>query len=353
MPVDAARAQHANDAPGTVGSDLRDTGASTPRWFAWSAWAVLAYTVAVIVWGAFVRASKSGAGCGDHWPDCKGRIIPSFQDTTTLIEYVHRVTSGLSGLLVLGLAVASLFAVSRGHIVRRYALLSVVFMVTESALGMLLVKFQYVAEDASVGRAIWMALHLVNTFLLLAWLALLAWHASGQPHGRLRDAGGLGRAMFAALGAALVVATFGAQAALADTLFPASSLAHGLAQDLSRDGHFLLRLRMFHPIVAMGLAVYLVIALSAASALRPTLAVRRLSTLVFTLLGLQIALGFVNLALLAPVWMQLVHLLNADLLWIALVTLAAAAIAAPKSSAAAATNPAQVPASVDAPARVG
>jgi heme A synthase len=103
----------------------------------------------------------------------------------------------------------------------------------------------------------------------------------------------------------------------------------------------------------MGLAVYLVIALSAASALRPTLAVRRLSTLVFTLLGLQIALGFVNLALLAPVWMQLVHLLNADLLWIALVTLAAAAIAAPKSSAAAATNPAQVPASVDAPARVG
>jgi heme A synthase len=108
---------------------------------------------------------------------------------------------------------------------------------------------------------------------------------------------------------------------------------------------------MFHPIVAMGLAVYLVIALSAASALRPTLAVRRLSTLVFTLLGLQIALGFVNLALLAPVWMQLVHLLNADLLWIALVTLTAAAIAAPKTEPASAPSRAAAP--VDAPARVG
>ena len=356
---DTGDAPSVADTAMTHGPAATSTESAAPaRWFARGAWGVLAYTIAVIVWGAFVRASKSGAGCGDHWPDCKGRIVPSFEDTATLIEYVHRATSGLSGLLVLGLGVASLFAMPRGHVVRRYALLSVVFMVTESALGMLLVKFQYVAEDASVGRAIWMALHLVNTFLLLAWLTLTAWHASGQPHGRLREAGGLGRAMFAALGAALVVATFGAQAALADTLFPATSLAHGLAQDLARDGHFLLRLRMFHPIVAMALAVYLVIALSIASALRPTPAVRRASTLVFSLLAVQIALGFVNLALLAPVWMQLVHLLNADLLWISLVVLTAAAVAAPTTTPAsaettpAAPTPHRAPA-VDATAQIG
>jgi heme A synthase len=305
--------------------------AAPPRWFARASWSVLAYTIGVIVWGAFVRASKSGAGCGDHWPDCKGRIIPSFADTATLIEYVHRVTSGVSGLLVLGLAVASLFATPRGHVVRRYALLSAVFIVTESALGMLLVKFQYVAEDASVGRAIWMALHLVNTFLLLAWMTLVAWYGSGRPHAPLRSSGALGKAMFAALGAALVVATFGAQAALADTLFPAASIAHGVAQDMTPGGHFLLKLRMFHPIVALGLAVYLVVALSAASAMRPTARVKRLSTLVFVLLGVQIAFGFVNLAFLAPVWMQLLHLLNADLLWVTLVVLTAASIAAPRS----------------------
>jgi len=305
--------------------------AALPRWFGRASWSVLAYTIAVIVWGAFVRASKSGAGCGDHWPDCNGRIIPSFADTATLIEYVHRVTSGICGLLVLGLAVASLFATPRGHVVRRYALLSAVFIVTESALGMLLVKFQYVAEDASVGRAIWMALHLVNTFLLLAWLTLVAWYGSGRRHAPLRQSGALGKAMFAALGATLIVATFGAQAALADTLFPAASIAHGLAQDMTPGGHFLLKLRMFHPIVALALAVYLVVALSAASAMRPTAQVKRLSTLMFVLLGVQIAFGFVNLAFLAPVWMQLLHLLNADLLWVTLVVLTAASIAAPRS----------------------
>ena len=299
------------------------------RWFARASWGVLAYTIAVIVWGAFVRASKSGAGCGDHWPDCKGRIIPSFADTTTLIEYIHRVTSGLSGLFILALAIAAFFATPRGHIVRRYAVLSAVFIVTESALGMLLVKFQYVAEDASVGRAIWMALHLINTFLLLAWLTLMAWHATGQPHASLRSAGGVGKAMFAALGAALIVATFGAQAALADTLFPAASIAHGIQQDMTPGGHFLLTLRLFHPIVALALAVYLVVALSAASALRPTPQVKRISTAVFVLLGVQIAFGFVNLAFLAPVWMQLLHLFNADLLWTVLVVLTAATIAAP------------------------
>ncbi len=321
MPADPAPSQPLASAP------------TPPAWFARTAWGVLAYTIGVIVWGAFVRASKSGAGCGDHWPDCHGRIIPSFADTATQIEYAHRLTSGLSGLLVLALAVAAFFVTPRGHIVRRYALLSGVFILSESVLGMLLVRFQYVAADASVGRALWMALHLVNTFLLLAWLGLTAWHGGGQPHAPLRSSGALGKTMFVALGAALLVATFGAQAALADTLFPAASLARGLAQDLTPGGHFLLRLRLLHPILAMTLAVYLVVAVTIASAARPTVAVKRASTLVFVLLTLQLAFGFVNLAFLAPVWMQLLHLFNADLLWTTLVVLTAASIAAPAKRA--------------------
>jgi len=48
---------------------------------------------------------------------------------------------------------------------------------------------------------------------------------------------------------------------------------------------------------------------------------------VTTLAALQLAAGFLNILLLAPVWMQLAHLLVADALWIALVVLTASALA--------------------------
>src|SRR5215471_14879131 len=69
------------------------------------AWFTLAYNVAVVLWGAFVRATGSGAGCGSHWPLCNGELLPLTSQAQTLIEFTHRATSGLSLALVITLLI--------------------------------------------------------------------------------------------------------------------------------------------------------------------------------------------------------------------------------------------------------
>ena len=54
------------------------------------AWFTVFYNVLVILWGALVRASGSGAGCGNHWPLCNGQVIPVSPGWHTVIEFTHR-----------------------------------------------------------------------------------------------------------------------------------------------------------------------------------------------------------------------------------------------------------------------
>ncbi|HSB15543.1 MAG TPA: COX15/CtaA family protein [Bryobacteraceae bacterium] len=286
------------------------------------AWGVLGYTLLVVLWGAYVRASGSGAGCGSHWPLCNGEVIPRAQQVETLIEFTHRLTSGLSLLAVAALYVWAFRLFPRGSRVRRFAVLSVVFLLIEAALGAGLVLLRYVAQDASSGRAIYLSAHLVNTQILLAMLALTAWFATAQPSRNwLSDPISL-----TALAIALAVSVTGAIAALGDTLFPATSLAAGLRDELSGDSHALLRLRLLHPAAAIAGAAFLLwMALRAIrSDIGPAAktAARWTALLVF----LQLIAGAANVALLAPIWLQLTHLLIADLLWLALVLLAVSAL---------------------------
>ncbi len=296
--------------------------------FAWFAWGVLGYNLLVILWGAFVRATGSGAGCGAHWPLCNGQVIPRAPEVETLIELTHRATSGVALLLVAGMLVWAFRAYPKGATVRRGAAWSMVFIITEALVGAGLVLFGWVGADQSAYRAISIAVHLVNTFLLLAALALTAWWASGGAPLRLRGAGAAGWALGAALLGLLLLGATGAITALGDTLFPAGSLIEGMQQDLSPTAHFLIRLRVVHPILAMVLGLYVV-----ALAWRLTRqAGRATERLAWTLTGIylaQLLVGGVNLGLLAPVPLQLIHLLLADLTWIALVLLAAAALADP------------------------
>ena len=67
--------------------------------FAAAAWAVLAVNFVVVLWGAFVRASGSGAGCGSHWPRCNGQVIPQSPSAKTLVEFTHRMMTGVDGFL--------------------------------------------------------------------------------------------------------------------------------------------------------------------------------------------------------------------------------------------------------------
>jgi heme A synthase len=295
------------------------------------AWGVLAYNLIVILWGAFVRASGSGAGCGGHWPLCNGEVIPQAPQVQTLIEFTHRLMSGLSLILVVALFVWAFRAYPKGHAARLGASLSLFFIITEALVGAGLVLFAWVATNASIGRVISTAVHLVNTFFLLAALTLTAWWGSGGERLRLRGQGsalwGLGLGL---LGVILLGIT-GSITALGDTLFPSPSLAAGLQQDFSPTAQFLIRLRVWHPLVAITVGLYLIVASMLLVLSHPSPRTKRFAALLSGLIFLQFIAGLINLVLLAPVWMQLLHLLLADSLWIALVLLTANTFAASQS----------------------
>ncbi|HWV39109.1 MAG TPA: COX15/CtaA family protein [Vulgatibacter sp.] len=291
------------------------------------AWGNLAYNLGVIAWGAFVRATGSGAGCGEHWPLCNGTVIQRAPRIETLIELTHRVTSGFALLLVVAVVVFARRAFPKGHAARSGAWASLALMIVEALLGAGLVLFGLVENDDSIARAVAMALHLVNTLLLLGALTLTAYWASGGRRPILRGHGVAGWMILASLAAMLVLGASGAVTALGDTLFPAGSLREGIAQDFSPTAHILLRLRVLHPLLALGTGAWILVT-SVTTAVLHRGAVR-FALALSGLFALQLVAGIVNLVLLAPVWMQLVHLLLADLVWIALVLLAGAVAGEP------------------------
>ncbi|HEU5171318.1 MAG TPA: COX15/CtaA family protein [Gemmatimonadales bacterium] len=306
--------------------------------FARYAWAVLGYNLGVVLWGAYVRASGSGAGCGSHWPLCNGEVLPRAPRIETLIELTHRLTSGAALVLVVGLVLWSRRATPRGHPARFGALVSLGFMIAEALLGAGLVWFKLVAENASLFRAFSLGAHLLNTFLLLAAVALTAWWASGGAAVRLRGTGASAWSLGLALLGVLLAGVTGAVTALGDTLFPATSLAEGLRQDVSPTAHLLVRLRVLHPALAIAAGLGVIAAVTAA-ARGGSAGTRTLARTAGGLVVAQWAAGAMNVLLLAPVWLQLLHLLLADLLWISLVLLTAAALSSPAPAHAAAAEP--------------
>jgi heme A synthase len=290
------------------------------------AWFVLLFTIGVILWGALVRATGSGAGCGSHWPSCNGAVVPLNPTTETLIEFTHRVTSGISLLLVVGLLVWARRSYPKGHHVRLGASLSMFFMITEALVGASLVLFGWVADDASLGRAISISVHLVNTFLLLGALSLTAWWASGGSPIRLHRQGLVLAALLVALSGVMVIGVTGAITALGDTLFPAGSLSEGIRQDIDPTAHFLIRLRVLHPLIAILTGFYQFFVSGLVGLFSSSKVVKRFAAIVAGLFFIQLGAGLLNLILLAPIWMQLVHLFLADMVWISLILLTASAL---------------------------
>ena len=298
--------------------------------FAKFAWGVLLYNLVVILWGAYVRATGSGAGCGSHWPLCNGEILPRSPQLETMIEFTHRLMSGLSLVLIVVLFVWALRAYPRGHIVRKGAGLSLFFIVTEALIGAGLVLFEWVAHDASTGRAIAMTVHLANTFLLLAVIALTGWWASGGGVPVWHNNRAPILLLVIGMLGVLILGMSGALTALGDTLFPVTSIEQGLAEDFSSTAHFLIRVRLLHPTIAIIVGIYLVIIASYLRNTRSGDGIRSFSIALTLLYILQLGAGIINVFLLAPVWLQLVHLLLADLSWIILVLLSGATLARKK-----------------------
>jgi len=294
-----------------------------PRALVRFAWVVVGYNVLVILWGALVRATGSGAGCGNHWPLCNGQVIPLSPRMDTIIEFTHRCMTGGSTFLVIGLLVWTFRGTAKGQAARIWAVVSMVLLLNEAFLGALLVKLGYVTGNQSVGRVVVLSIHLSNTLLLVAALTLTArLLGTGQVRRELGARGAKKLWALLGLAATLVVGVSGSLAALGDTLFPASSLRAAFAQDFATGSPWLLRLRGVHPASAVIAAVFVFWLIAQAKRAGSG----RLAGLVLGLLGFQFALGLVDVLLLAPVWMQILHLLGADLYWVALVMLAAAVV---------------------------
>jgi heme A synthase len=348
--------------------DDREPGKSR---FGQYAWGVLAYSVLVILWGTVVRATRSGAGCGDHWPLCGGQAFPHAAKLATFIEFAHRASSGVVVVLVVGLVVWAFRHFPAKHPARRYAGAALFFTVTEGLLGAALVLYGGIGTGASVSLVFILSLHLVNTFLLLASLALTA-QSAGEPVVRSGKSGPIpglrwspsdsadrrrgfwsvaaadgppaeaparrpkamgrraDRPLYFAYGAGLIgtlaIAITGTIAALADSLFRATSLAQGFQWDFSGSASPILRLRIIHPVVAVFIGVFLMI-LALHPLIRPApRPARRIAPYLLILVLLQFCLGALNVALLSPLWIQVLHLLTADLIWITLVLLSAAVL---------------------------
>ncbi len=302
---------------------------------------VLAANLAVILWGAYVRASGSGAGCGSHWPLCNGEVLPRSPALATVVELTHRLTSGVALLLVAALVVAARRAFPPGDRARSAAHWSAFFILTEALLGAGLVLLEHVADDKSIARGWWVGAHLVNTYLLVAALALAVWWSSSgaitTELGRGRDDALPGRAraaVAAAVAGMLVLGVSGAITALGDTLFPVSTIAEGKALTFSPSAHAFVRLRIWHPTLALAVGALLAWAVASVLGSRPAPAVRRVALAAAAIFASQFVLGVANVWWLAPIPLQIAHLLLADLAWIALVAMAASTFAAIGSPAA-------------------
>ena len=296
------------------------------------AWFILGWNVLVILWGAVVRATGSGAGCGAHWPTCNGQVVPLAPSIGTMIEYFHRATSGIALLLVALLLYRILGHRSRGHLARFWAAASMILILSEAAIGAGLVLFRKVADDESTARGFWISGHLINTFLLLAALTLTARFAD-DASGALRPASVFQAAVrwarqnpttVLACLALMATGVSGAIAALGDTLFKAQTLGEAIAQDFSPASHIFLRLRILHPVIALiggGVVLMLAYRTMTMNPSRPR--VRRMGFVLSGLVVTQWFLGLTNLVLLAPTVLQIGHLFVADLIWITLVLIAA------------------------------
>ena len=301
----------------------------------WSIWLMGLYTLFVILFGAVVRITGSGAGCGQHWPTCHGDIVPLDASVESLIEYTHRLTSGLCLWLVIGVAVAVYRTTVPGHPARLPARVSVVFIVTEALIGAGIVLLEYVAENTSYYRAGWMALHLVNTFILMGAIGMLAWDARFPARRTLTQHG-----MLAVVGKGIVVlfmliSMTGAVSALGQTLFPAlpeQTIVEHVTADPYADTPYPMLLRLVHPLLAVAVAMAM-IAWSQRVAEQFSGRTRTTAQWMLGFVVAQVVVGFGNVALDAPGWMQLVHLAVGNGVWLSLVAVLASMGAEPARTA--------------------
>lgn len=275
------------------------------------AWTTLALNVVVILQGALVRATGSGAGCGRHWPACNGTVVPFGHGAEAIVEFSHRLLSGGALLLGAWLLLRAWRLRRERPGLRAFAALSFGFLIVEALLGAATVLLGLTGDNVSTARGVMVSVHLVNSLLLVGALAgTVVYARDGAPRWPLEPGRHPGLSALLAFGLVGMLGLMfsGGIAALGDTMFPSASLAEGLAADFDPASHPLVRLRVLHPLIAVTVGLYLFLSLGLAWWIKPVPQARRLAQLLFSVYLLQLFVGAVNLAFLAPLALQLLHL---------------------------------------------
>ena len=302
----------------------------TKKFFKRFSWFLVGYTVLVILWGAVVRATGSGAGCGNHWPLCNGEVIPQPQQIETVIEFSHRISSMLDGFLVILLVYLAYKIYGRGTKVFRWAITALVFIIIEGLLGRLLVVQDWVADNVSVMRAVVVAIHLMNTYVLLFTLTLTAWFANIQHEIKRRKDQTVNLLLGIGLISAMIFSAMGAVTALGDTLFPPEKLFAEAPSGLDATSNFLIQLRVIHPILAITTSGYLYFIVRWIMKRNLGKRANQAGKRLLIVIAIQILAGGINVLTLAPIYMQIIHLLLADTFWISLVLFALESFYSPR-----------------------
>ncbi len=278
------------------------------------AWWTVAMNVVVIIQGAVVRATGSGAGCGRHWPMCNGEVIPLSHTVESIIEFSHRSLSLIVLLLGLWLLLRAWSVAKENPGFRWFATASFVLVIVEALLGAATVLWGLTGDNVSTARGLMVASHLVNSMLLIGALSgTVVYARDRRPAWPLDLKGQPGLVSASALGLVLmlVIMFTGGIAAMGNTMFPAETLAEGIAMDFDPESNPLVRLRFLHPVIAISVGVYLWLALGFARLRKPVAEARTVTNWLLGVYVAQLVVGFVNLAMLAPVVLQLIHLMMA------------------------------------------
>lgn len=272
----------------------------------------LGFCLIVILWGAWVRISGSGNGCGEHWPLCQNQVIPNGAGYATWVELAHRLSSGLFGLLIVILFFVTRKSKSVG--VRRLGLAALILTLVEALIGAKLVLAGLVGDNSSLLRSTVMVVHTLSSFSLTGVLgALWAWDKlkTRIENPKLSpfkvNASAVGWLLMF-----IAVLVTGAKAALSGTLFPSASLLEGLRADFSSTSHWLVQIRILHPIAA----TLFIVSASIAFIKRID---QRLTPLALAVLICQFAIGAATLLSLSPIWLKLTHLAFAHTFWIVII----------------------------------
>lgn len=305
-----------------VASDAQDRLAADQR-FANFAWFNLIYNLLVVAFGVFLRASGSGDGCGENWPFCTGDKNPANGPWASLIESSHRISTVLVGLFSFIMLGWSFRSFAKGHPVKKFAVAYFVFTLLEGLIGRHLVVNGLVTSNDTVQRAIWMAIHVLSTFVLLGSIAGAGLSASGIRPPNFKGQGVVGWLLGFGFVGTMLLGVSGAISAFGHQVRPDVA---DLSERLKPAAFWASKLAIAHPIGSASIGLFLLLMSGMIQHLRPDPFVKNASKMVSSLLVIQMCLGALNIVLKAPIPMQMIHLVMADLNWISIVVLAMAAL---------------------------